>query len=481
MKLKFSSLLIALVFVLSSCGSDDVSSSFTSSTIAETSKVETSSRNHAGIDRPSGNSSSQSSSNKNSALVDFYSIDYVFNNKLYEDEYFNRGGLYNTLYKLHNKEDITVAYMGGSITEMKGWRDNTSLYLERTYSVDVNEVNVSVSGTGTGLGVFRYQNDLLSHNPDLVFIEYASNGGEAEHLEGIIRMTWEHDPTTDICFVYTGPESSYQYYSNGELPPYPAMSEKLAEYYNIPSVFFVKQAFDMYESGQLSLFGDGTPGRIQYTSDKIHPTEEGHRLAVGAIARSILNMEKTFDKESYSIKPHTLTQKTYTSSPFTKATYSTDFSKLKFDGEFKEYPYVSGTEYKNFDYEVSSYIVQRLCKNICGTQTPGSSVTVRFKGTAIGFLVVDGPFSGQLRVSVDGVDKGTLEIYNKASAKAARVESRFISGLSDGEHVVTFTLDNQMPDKSYLKNQFPNDGDYNNKDFYFSRIFLNGTLLDANE
>ncbi|MBQ8338467.1 MAG: hypothetical protein IJY33_04915, partial [Oscillospiraceae bacterium] len=256
------------------------------------------------------------------------------------------------------------------------------------------------------------------------------------------------------------------------------MSEKIAAYYNIPSVFFGRQAFDMYEAGELLLDGSPEPRKPVYTSDKTHPTETGHLLGAGAVARSVVNMEKSFDKGGYSIKKHTVPAKTYSESPWVNASQSIDWSKMKFSGEWIYCPLANGV-YENFGYPVTASHILKTVKQVYAARTPGTSVTVKFRGTDIGFVELGGSFSGQLKVKVDGKDYGVIEIYDKVYDKDIRVEYFFVNSLPDGEHTVTFTLDSAMPDKSALQNKYPNKKDFEKKEFYLNRILVNGEILSA--
>jgi len=363
---------------------------------------------------------------------------------------------------------------------MKGYRDFTTEYFENNYAGKVKEVDIALAGTNADLGVCRVDDEILVHDPDLVFIEYASNGGTAEHLEGLVLKIWKNDPTTDIVFIYTSSTPNYSaYYSKGMLPPFVEMSEKLADYYKIPSVYFGKQAFDMYEAGQLVLNGSPEPMKILYTTDKTHPTEQGHLLGAGAIARSVVNMEKGFDKSGYSLKKHAIPSKTYTKSPWINASQSNDWSKVKFSGEWVYCPLDENGIYQNFGYTGATNALKRTVTELYGTRVEGSSMTIKFRGTEIGFGELGSAFSGQVKVTVDGIEKGILEIYDKTYDKELRFEYFFIDSLPYGEHTVTFTLDSAMPDKSALQNKYPNNKDFNKKELYINRILVNGELLSA--
>ncbi|MBQ9937559.1 MAG: hypothetical protein IJO86_04425 [Oscillospiraceae bacterium] len=413
-----------------------------------------------------------------------YMLDYTFKNNTYKNEFFNRAGIYNTLSKLHKGEDVTIAYLGGSITQMDTWRTYTTKWFDDTYKSKITEVNIGLAGTGADLAVCRIDGEILVHNPDLVFIEYAVNGGAPKDMEGMVRKVWKHNPKADICFVYTTTTENYSVYSKGEIPKYAAIYEEVAKYYNIPSVFFGNQAFDLYEQGKLTLSAaKAEAGKILYTTDGVHPTTDGGWLAAGAIARSVVNMEKSFDKESYVITNHTMPEKTYDAAPWINAAYSTDWSKMKFEGEWFDCPLDESGNFQNYDYTGGYlFMFKRLFKNFRGTKKAGSSVTVKFRGTDIGLFEAGGQYSGQLNVIIDGTEmENKLMLYNKYYDSKLRHQYYFIRDLTYGEHTVTFILDSEMPDKSALKNQNPSDDLYEKNELYLGRILLNGEILDANE
>jgi lysophospholipase L1-like esterase len=73
---------------------------------------------------------------------------------------------------------VTVAYLGGSITAMNGWRNKTTDWLRTTYpGATFKEIHAAIGGTGSDLGVFRLGRDVLAHKPDLLFVEFATNDG----------------------------------------------------------------------------------------------------------------------------------------------------------------------------------------------------------------------------------------------------------------------------------------------------------------
>ena len=122
----------------------------------------------------------------------------------------SRGGLPAFFAKIREKQEVTVVFLGGSITNHRGYRVQITEWMERNYpEIKIHAVNAGIGGTGSDLGVFRTDEDVLLHDPDLVFVEFAVNDSKTDSLlicnsmEGIVRKIKQQDPATDICFLYT--------------------------------------------------------------------------------------------------------------------------------------------------------------------------------------------------------------------------------------------------------------------------------------
>lgn len=118
-----------------------------------------------------------------------------------------RDGLPNVFTKLMNNQSVTVLYLGGSVTHAEGWRPKTFAWLESQFpNAELTHIDAAVPGTGADFAACRFVQDVLPHNPDLVFVEYRVNCGggvEARAIEGVVRQLREAHPETDICLVYT--------------------------------------------------------------------------------------------------------------------------------------------------------------------------------------------------------------------------------------------------------------------------------------
>ncbi len=70
-----------------------------------------------------------------------------------------RNGLPNYFHKLQSGKPVTIAYIGGSITQaVYCYRTRSARFLQSMYpAIPMKAVNAGVSGTGTDLGACRLQ------------------------------------------------------------------------------------------------------------------------------------------------------------------------------------------------------------------------------------------------------------------------------------------------------------------------------------
>ena len=86
-------------------------------------------------------------------------------------------------------EDLTVVFFGGSLTwsanasdpNVTGFRGLMADYLRERYPLARFRFHdAAIGGTGSLLGAFRLERDVLSHHPDLVFLDFLCNDGTDE-------------------------------------------------------------------------------------------------------------------------------------------------------------------------------------------------------------------------------------------------------------------------------------------------------------
>lgn len=232
-------------------------------------------------------------------------IDYTYNQDMsvVERSLLNTGNterLQNVLNKAASGEDITVAYIGGSITygyTVQPEQCYAYLYtewLKSTFGINVNYVNAGISGTPSVLGNLRVERDVLTHDPDLVIVEFAVNDGYEDAFKNSYEslltkiLSHETEPAVMLLFCITVDGHSCQEW----------MSE-VGTHYQLPMVSVVDSMNAEVEAGNIE-FAD-------YSKDGSHPTPTGHKWILDYLVHcteTIYSMD--FEDEHYALpaKPH---------------------------------------------------------------------------------------------------------------------------------------------------------------------------------
>ena len=247
----------------------------------------------------------------------FFLIAFSFSCYSYENEFHIRKGLPNFAQKLFKGGEVKIAFLGGSITKQPGWRIHSQKWFKEQYpKAEIKEIFAALGGTGSELGVFRYDDDVLRHKPDLVFVEFAVNDGRTPEetitkaFEGIIHKTWSFDPTIDICFVYTLHENMLPEFKNGAYPYAASIMDKIATHYGIPSIHMGVSIASMVKSGKILFKGkknlksevagkaiditvDEESKLPIFAMDGCHPfIDSGHQMYTEAIKRGMTEILK---------------------------------------------------------------------------------------------------------------------------------------------------------------------------------------------
>ena len=181
--------------------------------------------------------------------------------------------LENKLSKALNGEKITVAYLGGSITEGVGGTPDTCYaklsfdYIAENYGKgdNVEYVNAGVSGTPSILGNLRVKKDVLDKNADIVFVEFAVNDGMdqlyKDSYESLIRtiLKQENEPAVILLFTVTKTGHTCQEHMS-----------QIGEYYGLPMISVPNAIQPEIEAGAMTW--------ADYSNDEAHPNTEGHKI-----------------------------------------------------------------------------------------------------------------------------------------------------------------------------------------------------------
>lgn len=387
-----------------------------------------------------------------------------------------RGGLPNFFAKALHGDSIKVAYLGGSITEQKGWRVYSLEWFKQRYPKAVfSEINAAIGGTGSNFGVFRVHDQVLNYNPDLVFVEFAvnDNGTRSEKIirsmEGIVRQIWQHNPRTDICFIYTIVEGFVKTEQNGQLPLSAQTMEKVADKYYIPSINFGFEVSKMVSSNQLIIKGDSKElsGVKVFSPEGVHPyPETGHIIYNTVLKRSFETMgagQVTKPKKHVLRKP--------LASDCLSNAHMIDFSEAKLSKNWEEINVADNPSFSGFG---------RYLKKFGKAAISGETLTIRFKGKTIGIYDLMGPDAGKVIVEVDGKVRDTISRFDEY-CNYRRMNYFLIDPLEDKDHEVKFTSLCEPFDKAKILQKrriiMKNPDDFKENNWYVGKILIDGKLL----
>ena len=204
----------------------------------------------------------------------------------------NNYRLKNALEKIKNGEKVSLATLGGSVTEGAGPEKFTDGYayqffraLKAEYAPGKGENLVfdgaGLSGTPSQLGIVRYKQDVvdvLGGNPDILIIEFAVNDGgddfSARGFEALVRDALLASPDTAVIALYSAAT-----YGNTA-----AQKKPIASHYQIPQVDILPVV--------KSALSKKTFSQKDYYTDNVHPTKSGHQF----MSDSLMNLISTVDK-----------------------------------------------------------------------------------------------------------------------------------------------------------------------------------------
>jgi hypothetical protein len=395
-----------------------------------------------------------------------------------------RQGLPNFLAKVNQAgAEVKIGYFGGSITAQSGWRPKTRAHFQKTYpQAKISEINAAIGGTGSDLGVFRLKQDMLDHQPDLLFVEFAVNDGGAEPqkifqcMEGIVRQTWRSLPQCDICFVYTITEALVPPMLEGKFQRSASAMEKIADHYGIPSIHMGMEVAALAKAGKLLWKAKlpKTPEEKQavgdqfvFSPDSVHPhPETGHELYLQAIIRSWTPITSASKNPADHVLGAPFVANHYEMAkllPIQEATLSAGFRALD--------PMTD---------EFGKRWAKRMTSLHQGSQA-GETISFQFKGSRCAIYDIIGPDCGQITLTLDDQPARIIPRFD-AYCVYHRLSALLIgSDLPDTVHRVKLQIHPDQPNKAAIlaknKNTIDKPERFNGTAFYPGALLLVGDLV----
>lgn len=228
----------------------------------------------------------------------------------------NRGNLKrlkDCMKRAEQGEAITLGFIGGSITQgsLSSTPQTCYAYLvykwwtENFKNTDCIYLNAGIGGTTSQFGAARVDEDLLSHRPDFVIVEFSVNDDNnelfKETYEGLIRNIYGKDWNPSIILVHN------VRYDNGNSAE--EIHTEVGKNYEIPCISMKRTILPKVLSRDIPV-RDITP-------DDLHPNDTGHRLIAEIICH--------FLKEISEIEEDMKTENEKMPVPITKNEYEHSF------------------------------------------------------------------------------------------------------------------------------------------------------------
>ena len=205
--------------------------------------------------------------------------------------YGNDARIVSVMQRAKEGQDITLGFIGGSITHgtmatvpNKSYARIVYEWFEETFApAKVHYKNAAIGGTDSVYGVHRMRQDLLIARPDIVIVEFSVNDLDVDNVElayeaMLVRLLMEPQKP-GVVIVNT------MFYNNGENKQ--DVHNRIAMKYNLPIISIKNGLWDQLESGQLK--------SRQLTVDDLHPNDLGHEVMANMI---ISQLSKMYDKAS---------------------------------------------------------------------------------------------------------------------------------------------------------------------------------------
>lgn len=350
-----------------------------------------------------------------------------------------RGSYLNSKHKFESTKAGHVAFLGGSITEMNGYRPMVMEFLEKTFPETTFQfTNAGISSTCSNTGAFRTSRDVLSQGPvDLFFVEFAVNddqdAGHSEAaairgMEGVIAQVRRHNPNADIVMVHFVNPSMLETIQNKQKPLSSSSHEQVARHYQVSTIDLASEVARLIQAKQLTWeqFG-GT-----------HPAPFGNGICAAMIEKLLTN---AWRKSGEPVK-HPVPAKSLDPHSFTKGRLI-DIKNAKLESGWTisvpKWDDIPGSKRSRFTS------IPMLTADAADAE-----LELDFEGTALGVYSVAGPDAGILEVSIDGGPFQSYDLYHHYSKGLHYPRSVvFNSELKPGKHQAKIRVSEKTSSKGH--------------------------------
>ena len=291
--------------------------------------------------------------------------------------------------KVFEKDTVNIAFLGGSITEMNGFRPLVMAALKAKYpQVEFKEINAGLSSTCSDTGAYRFADDVLKKGvPDLLIVDSAVNDEQDGHfdrqhclrgVEGIVRHALAANPSCAIVVSLMVNKAQYDQLMKGETPLHFAVGADVAKHYGA----------GLADVGS-ALAASAKSGGMSWTEYKdCHPSPEGCKLGAKVVMDAV---DKVFDPtKKASLRP--------CPEPLDRFAYARGRALPLEDVRLGDGWQVSRPDWEKIPGDKRWYFT---LGDALWTEKAGGIAEFAFKGTSVGVLLTAGPDAADMEVSLD--------------------------------------------------------------------------------
>ena len=242
------------------------------------------------------------------------------------DEYITRrGDIGNIFKKLDTEKQAVIGFFGGSVTQGTGleteredidsWRGLVGEWFKTQYKdADITLVNAAIGSSGSNLADYRLQKDILSKNPDMVFIMffindvYCNDGSyTTSYVTSVIEKIRKANPDCDIVMLFETDKYVNDYLKEGtNMHEIAWLQDKVADYYDVTTINMGRAMQDYIRAMPGGINGNWS----KYFTDNVHPTQLGYSFYAEVI-KEYLSNEKRNVIEGSETEKHQLPETPY--------------------------------------------------------------------------------------------------------------------------------------------------------------------------
>jgi len=321
-----------------------------------------------------------------------------------------RHGLENCRIKFERDKKGRVAFMGGSITYNRGWRDIVCEYLEQRFpQTDFEFIAAGIASTGSIPGAFRLTQDVFKKGAvDLLFEEAAVNDStngrtdkeQVRGMEGIVRHARALNPNIDIVLMHFVDPEKMQLYRQGSVPAVIRNHERVAQHYQTPSLNLAREVTERIDAGQFDWASDFRD---------LHPSPFGQNVYFRSMKALLDAAWRRPLAENAALSPNPMPEAPLDAYSYYRGRY-TDIGSAELVAGFT---YDSGWTPNDGGATRPGFVNCPVLR----AEQGGATLKIAFRGTAVGLLVLAGPDVGIVEYSVDDAPFRQLDQFTRWSSR----------------------------------------------------------------